>query len=169
LIIAWENPPVLSADKQGKSAGVPEKEKIHISSDRSVFDLESGFSEFIGNVKATQGASIITSDRLKVLFGKDSGQANNQVTSGTSIEKIVANGNVRIIFEKGVAVTQRAEYVTETGVYTLSGNGSKVTSGRNSITGAKITFRRADGRIAVESGRGKQVEAVFYPGEKGIK
>ncbi len=54
-------------------------------------------------------------------------------------------------------------------VLVLSGNNSKVIGENDSISGEKITFYRIDGRIDVESGNNKRVEAVFYSGQKGIK
>ena len=50
----------------------------------------------------------------------------------------------------------------------MSGNGSKIVSGDNSISGEKITIDRVTGRINVESGDKKRVEAVLYSGEKGL-
>jgi lipopolysaccharide export system protein LptA len=54
-------------------------------------------------------------------------------------------------------------------VLVLSGNNSKIISENDSISGEKITFYRTDGRINVESGNKKRVEAVFYSGQKGTK
>ncbi len=92
----------------------------------------------------------------------------NPLAGDESIKKIVANGNVQIKFDNRVAVTQQAVYITENRVLVLSGANSKVISGNNSISGEKITVYRTDGRIQVESGKEERVEAVLYPGEKGI-
>jgi len=89
--------------------------------------------------------------------------------SEESINKIVAKGNVEIKFDNRVATAQQAIYNTETMVLVLSGNNSKIISENESISGEKITFYRIDGRINVESGNKKRVEAVFYSGQKGIK
>ncbi len=74
---------------------------------------------------------------------------------------------MKIRFDNRVAVTQQAVYITESRILILTGTGSKVTSGNNSISGSKITLYRVDGRITVESSSEKRVEAVFYSEEKG--
>ena len=48
----------------------------------------------------------------------------------------------------------------------LSGDNSKVTSGNDSISGARITVYRDSNRIMIESSKAQRVEAVFYPGGK---
>jgi len=143
-------------------------QKIHITSDSLVTDNETKYAEFIGNVRANQGPNIITSERLKVYFKNTLNKVENQVAGKDSIEKIVANGNVTINFDNKVAVAQEAVYITDTRILVLTGANSKITSGNDSISGEKITLYRADGRINVESGAKKRVEAVFFSGEKGL-
>jgi lipopolysaccharide export system protein LptA len=142
---------------------------IHITSDRMISDNQAGYAEFIGNVKATQEKTVITSDRLKIFFKKNIADKGPLSVSEESIHKIIAKGNVEIKFDNRVATAQQAVYNTETMVLVLSGNDSKIVSGNDSISGDKIIFYRADGRINVESGNKKRVEAVFYSGQKGIK
>ena len=50
----------------------------------------------------------------------------------------------------------------------LSGPNSKIVSGSDSVAGEKITIHRANGRINVESGGEKRVNAVFFSGGKGL-
>lgn len=142
---------------------------IHITSDRLISDNKAGYAEFIGNVKATQEETVITSDRLKIFFKKNIADKGPLSVSEESIHKIVATGNVEIKFDNRVATAQKAVYNTETMELVLSGNNSKIISENDSISGEKITFYRIDGRINVESGNKKRVEAVFYSGQKGIK
>lgn len=142
---------------------------IHITSDKLISDNKAGYAEFIGNVKATQDDTVITSDRLKIYYKKNIANKGPLSVSEESIHKIVAKGNVEIKFDNRVATAQQAIYNTETMVLVLSGNNSKIISENESISGEKITFYRIDGRINVESGNKKRVEAVFYSGQKGIK
>ncbi len=142
---------------------------IHITSDKLISDNKAGFAEFIGNVKATQDDTVITSDRLKIYYKKNIANKEPLSVSEESIHKIVAKGNVEIKFDNRVATAQEAVYNTETMVLVLSGNNSKIIGENDSISGEKITFYRIDGRINVESGNKKRVEAVFYSGQKGIK
>ncbi|MFV9644180.1 MAG: LptA/OstA family protein [Desulfobacterales bacterium] len=142
----------------------PEKDskKIHITSDRLIADNEAMFAEFIGNVVAIRGSDVLTSDRLKIFYKRSVDNKEKPVAGEEMIQKIVANGNVVIKFDDKVAVTQQAVYTAETGIIVLTGPNSKVTSGNNCISGEKITMYRSDDRMIVESGKEKQVEAVFY-------
>ena len=142
---------------------------IHITSDKLISDNKAGYAEFIGNVKAAQEETVISSDRLKIFYKKNIANKGPLSVSEESIHKIVAKGNVEIKFDNRVATAQQAVYNTETKVLVLSGNNSKIISEKDSISGEKITFYRIDGRINVESGNKKQVEAVFYSGQKDIK
>ena len=142
---------------------------IHITSDRLISDNKAGYAEFIGHVKAIQGDTVITSDKLKIYFKKNIADKGSLSLNEESIQKIVASDNVEIKFDNRVATAQQAVYNTETMVLVLSGDNSKVISENDSISGEKITFYRMDGRIDVESGNKKRVEAVFYSGQKDKK
>jgi len=142
---------------------------IHITSDKLISDNKAGYAEFIGNVKAIQGNTVITSDKLNIFYKKNIANKGSISVNEESIHKIVAKGNVEIKFDNRVATAQQAVYNTETMVLVLSGKNSKIISEKDSISGEKITFYRIDGRINVESGNKKRVEAVFYSGQKGIK
>ena len=144
-------------------------QKTHITADKLISDSEADYAEFVGNVRAIQGETVITADTLKIFFKKNSGNKDNPSPIEESIKTIVANGNVKIKFDNRVAVTQQAVYSTETEVLVLSGDDSKIISGNDSISGEKITLYRTNGRINVESGKQKRVQAVFYSGEKGLK
>ena len=144
-------------------------QKIHITADKLISDNDADYAEFIGNVRATQEDTVITADRLKIFFKTNADNKDIPAVGEESITKIVASGNVKIKFDNRVAVARQAVYNTETGVLVLSGNNSRIVSGNNSISGEKITLYRTTGRINVESGGEKRVEAVFYSGEKGLK
>lgn len=144
-------------------------ETIRITSEKLISNSEARWAEFIGNVKAVQGNNIITADSLKIFYTGSMKKGQNATPGGESIKEIVATGNVKIHFDNRVAVTQRAVYTTEDRVLVLSGSSSKISSGKDSIAGEKITLFRAEDRIVVEGGSEKQVEAVLYSGEKGIK
>ena len=158
-------------DSSGKTntTGRKNNDKIYITADKLISDNTAGYAEFIGNVRANQGETVITADRLKIFYKKHLADKNKPVIGQEMIHQIVANGNVKIKFESRVAESQQAVYNTETNVLVLSGADSKIISENDTISGEKITFYRADGRIAVEGGPQERVEAVFYAGEKGLK
>ncbi|RZB29972.1 MAG: lipopolysaccharide export system protein LptA [Desulfobacteraceae bacterium Eth-SRB1] len=143
-------------------------EKIHITSDRLIANNEALNVEFIGNVIATKGDEVVTADSLKIFYKKGLDEDKKIAAGEEAIKKIIAKGNVIIRFDDKVAVTEQAEYITETGVLVLTGPNSKVTSGNNFVCGERITLYRTDDRMTVEGTNEKKVEAVFYSGEKGI-
>ena len=160
------------ADEKPKDTDIhsrSETRKIHITADKLISDNEVDYAEFIGNVRATQEDTVITADRLKIFVKKNPENTGAPGIGTESINKIIASGNVKINFDNRLAVTRQAVYNTETGVLVLSGENSKIVSGGDSISGEKITLYRTTGRITVESSEEKRVEAVFYPGEKGLK
>ncbi len=137
-------------------------EGIHITSDNLISNNTDDYYEFFGNVRATQGETVITGDSLKIYYKKDLDTNKNLIADEDSIKKIVVNGNVKIIFDNKIAITKNAVYTTETMILILSGPDSKIISGKDSISGEKITLYRADGHITVESGKENRVEAMFY-------
>lgn len=161
--------PAIAQDKQPPKAQAVEKSKIHITADTLTADDEAKFAEFKGNVKATQGTSVIQADSLKIIYRANDSTKDTGEADASSIEKIVASGNVVITIDDKVAVTHKAVYNMKDRVLMLSGRNSKITSGQDSITGETITFYRTDGRITVEGGSKQRVEAVFFSGGEGIK
>jgi len=143
--------------------------KIHVASEKMFADNEALNVEFIGNVIATRGDEVITTDSLKIFYKKSLGGDKKIGVGEEAIKKIIAKGNVIIRFDDKIAVTEQAEYTAESGVLVLTGPNSKVTSGNSFVCGNKITVYRVDDRMTVEGNGEKRVEAVFYSGEKGKK
>jgi lipopolysaccharide export system protein LptA len=143
--------------------------KINITSDRVVVDNDKRTAEFSGQVRASQGTTVITSNVLTIFYRPTSESDTQDPASGDAIDRIIATGDVKILFDDKVATTATAEYRMDTRVLVLSGPDSKIVSTNNSITGAKITFYRADERVIVEGQEGKRVEAEFYTKENGLQ
>ncbi len=145
-----------------KNAGT-NSDKIHVTSDKLISHGKSGYFEFIGNVRAEQKDTVITTDTLRVHYKKQSENKNNPLGSIDAISKLEAIGNVKINVENGVAETDKAVYLIDKKVLVLTGPNSKFTSGNNTISGSKMTLHMDDERISVEGGQQKRVEAVYYP------
>jgi lipopolysaccharide export system protein LptA len=141
-----------------KSGGGP----IHITSDRVRSNHQESWVEFIGNVKATQDDGVITADSIR-MFYKPSEDGTQGINSA-AVEKMIAEGNVKIVFDDSskTAVAQKAVYTTHDKVLILSGGEPTVWSGQNMIRGDKITLFQAEDRTLVEGGGEKQVEAIFH-------
>ena len=138
-------------------------EQIQIIADKMVTNNAEKFADFIGDVRASQGNLVITSERLRIYYRAEPGADKGQTGSRESIERFVASGNVQVASERYKARADQAEYDLDTKVFVLSGENSTVTSGKNILTGSKITLYRKDGQLKVESSQQKRVKAVFYP------
>nr|MBL0732696.1 hypothetical protein [Desulfobacterales bacterium] len=115
-----------------------------------------------------QGATLITSDSLKIFYDKNKDDKQPD-TDKESIKKLIVTGNVKIIMDNRIATTRQAEYIIKDKVLILTGAGSKVTSGNDSVSGSRIILYRTEGRVIVKGDSKSRVEAVFTPGSKGIK
>ena len=115
-----------------------------------------------------RGNMTIFCDSLKIFYTGTPAQGTQGQPGAESIQRIVAKGNVRINFDNQTATTQQAEWSPKEQTIVLSGPGSKIVSGKNSITGSKITLHQGDNRIQVEGGNDGRVEAQIFSDEKGL-
>lgn len=167
LLLVLPALPAVSADTSSRTQPEEPDQKIRITADRLVANTKTGSAEFIGNVRAAQGSTVITSDRLEVLYDQ-AGKSDAAGKSAAAIKSIISTGNVVIHFDDKVATTDKAVYRSQTGIFTLTGKGTRVTSGDNAITGEKITVDRKNDRMTVESGETSRVNAVIFTGQDGL-
>ncbi len=142
--------------------------KIHITANKLITDNKAMYADFIGNVKAVQDTAVIISDQLRIYYQKSSDDTKNDGLDKESIKKVVASGNVTIKMDDKIAKSEKAVYITETETLILTGSGSKIQSDKNIVSGDKITLYRLEDRMTVESSADKRVEAIVFPGSKGI-
>ena len=137
-------------------------EQIQIVADKLIANDAEKYAEFIGDVQASQGNFTITSEHLRIYYKENIDNLQNQTGDQEFIQRIVASGHVKISSDKYTAETERAEYDLDNAVLVLKGENSTIKSGKNLITGSKITVHRKDGQIVVERGAEKRVKAMFY-------
>lgn len=146
--------------------GQKTQEPTEIQADRLVNHAAEKYAEFTGAVQAVQGTFSMSSDELRVYYEGDllnprAGATHSEIT------RIVASGRVHIVSDQYVADADRVEYEAATDVLTLTGEAATVTSGRNFITGSKITLNRRDGKALAESGPTTRVKAFLHQDDKG--
>ncbi|CAB1057846.1 hypothetical protein D1BOALGB6SA_2601 [Olavius sp. associated proteobacterium Delta 1] len=147
-----------------------EDQPILIEADQLISNNEEKYAEFIGNVKATQADFVITSDKLRIYYEGELLNAEEKSDKDEEmLKKIVASGNVKIRSDQYNADTENAEYDTQTMMIVLTGENSKVFSGKSSVTGSKIVLYRKEGRFKVLGGKKKRVEATIYSGGKATE
>lgn len=142
--VAMAGPPAFS--------GVDSRQPVEITSDRLEADDVAKSLVFIGNAVAKQGDITITGDRLTIYYA----------AGGGDVDRIVAEGNVRIIQGNRLATGARAEYFRIEERMVLSGS-PRVSEGNNSVQGHEIVLLLKENRSVVTSGQGGRVNAVFQP------
>ncbi|UCH22437.1 MAG: lipopolysaccharide transport periplasmic protein LptA [Deltaproteobacteria bacterium] len=167
LILNGVNPATITCTENEKlTAGKPSQNgKIYITADKLVSDNDTQSAEFMGNVKATQGTTVITADRLKIYYSVPE-KTDRPIAGEEAIQKIIASGKVSIRFGDILAKTKQAVYTKETRTIVLTGPNSTIEDGNNSIAGSTITLYMDGKSIRVSSGQRNRVNAVFHPGEK---
>lgn len=163
-------PPVALAAETKQSEGEKANGgQIHITSDQIRSNQHENWVEFIGNVKATQDDGVITADSLRIFYKP--GGADTQGVDSAAVEKMIAQGSVKIVFDNAskTAAAQKAVYTAHDKVLVLSGGEPTVWSGQNIIRGNKITLFQAEDRTLVEGDGKNQVEATFHSqGQAGL-
>ncbi len=131
---------------------------ITVTADQLKADNKGKQAVFTGRVVARQDDVTIYCDRLEVYYGP----------SGDQVDKIVANGTVRIVQADRIGTGGHAVYESKPGRITLTGT-PRVTQGADSITGTVITYYLDEDRSEVQGGANARVEAVIHPRAGSIK
>jgi lipopolysaccharide export system protein LptA len=129
---------------------------INIKSNDLTADNKGKTALFTGKVVAKQGDVTIFCDRMTVYYGAVQGD----------IDKIEADGNVRIVQENRTGTSAHAVYESKEGRITLTGGNPKVMQGTDTVSGKIITYLIDDDRSSVSGGGDSRVEAVINPKAK---
>lgn len=112
-------------DIQAQDSKISKKEKITVVCDGPLdVDYEKNIAIFNNNVKVEKSDLTIFSDKMRVYFtSKKPESAAGQVAEGisSSIDKIVALGNVRILRGENISYSQEAVYTALDKKITLTG------------------------------------------------
>lgn len=120
---------------------------IDIKSDKLELDYKNDSVLFSGHVRAIQAGATLTSDSLKVLYGKNFHQ----------VKKMFANGNVRMSQGTRWATGEHAVLDQAAHTVTLTGN-PVVHNGPDQVTGSRIIVHLDSGKSEVMGAR-----AVLFP------
>lgn len=151
LLAVWGFP---AAAAEGRKARAESRENlpIEITADRLLADSARETVTFEGNVRATQGEVTLFSDRL---FAEYSGTAK-------TIEKITAEGNVRVVYAGKEGRAERAVFYNQEQRIVLSG-GATLSQGEDSLAGDNVTIYLRENRSVVTGGDKGRVRAVIHP------
>ncbi len=140
---------------------------IRIEADRMESNQQQNQVLFHGNVEARQDDMAIQADSMTVTYGGDASTAG---PAGQKVDRIVAQGNVKIVRSDWVATSNEMEFFAADRRVVLSGE-AKAWQGKNMVTGNRIELYLDEGRSVVESGgqQSGRVQAFLYPDEEGDK
>jgi lipopolysaccharide export system protein LptA len=123
---------------------------IDISADALDLDYKKNTVDFRGHVHAAQADAQLTSETLKVIYGKDFHE----------VKQMFADGDVRM--SQGTRWATGDHAVLDQSMHTVVLTGSPVVhDGEDQVTGNRITVHLDTGKSEVEGAR-----AVFFPKEQ---
>jgi len=125
---------------------------ITIKSSQLSADNKGKTAIFTGKVVAKQGDITIFSDKLTINYGDKKGD----------VEKVEAEGNVRIIQENRIGLASHAVYESRLGRITLTGK-PRVMQGADTTSGKTITYLIDDERSIVTGDIGEPVVTTIHP------
>jgi len=130
---------------------------ITIKSTQLSADNKGKTAIFTGKVVAKQGDVTIFSDKLTVYYGDNKGD----------VDKIEADGNVRILQENRIGLASHAVYESKAGRITLTGKPRpRVMQGADTTTGKTITYLIDDERSIVTGDVNEPVVTTIHPQDR---
>ena len=139
---------------------------VRITSDKMVYNQAENSVVFLGNVHGTHTDMAIWAERITAYFTdkkkpKEPKQEKGpEGDLGDKIERIVADGNVRLVANKNEGACALLTYTVNEGVIRMDGN-PILREGQNTIRGDVIKFYIRENRSEVLSGTQHRVEAIF--------
>jgi lipopolysaccharide export system protein LptA len=139
-------------------SGSASREPVEVTSDSLEADDVAKTVIFIGHAVAKQGDVTIHGDRLTI----------HSAAGGNDVERMIAEGNVRIVQGQRTATGDRAEYLRAEERIVLTGS-PRVSEGQNSVQGHEIVLFLKENRSVVKGGADGRVNAVFQPQSGGVR
>lgn len=164
LICVIVSGPLLPALAAFAQEGPKADEPIHVEADLMVSKQKENAVVFTGNVDAKQGMLTIHSDEMTVYHQNQPAAAGTKQEGPQKIQKLYADGNVKIVQENLVATGNHMEFFADQRKVLLTGD-TKVWQDNNLVTGEKVMLDLNTGTTVVEPDKnnGGRVKAFFYP------
>lgn len=168
-----EQPSLLSGAAPGQGQG--KQSPVRITSDKMVYNQAENAVVFLGNVHGTQDdmaiwatkATAYIAQKPKEQKGQKQGDkpADKAGDFGDKIDRIVAEGNVRLVVGKNEGACGMLTFYVNDGVLRMDQN-PILREGQNTVRGDVIKFYINENRSEVLSGTQRRVEAIFYNSPK---
>lgn len=135
---------------------------ITINSDKAIFLREKNFIEFSGNVEVKGEDLNIKCNVLHVYLKNLNKNETSQKATKDILKKMIAEGNVHILFQGKEGFCDICEYNMENKKIILLNNVTLI-QGKNKIKGDKLIIDLITGKSEVFSSKESRVEIIFYP------
>lgn len=167
FLMSFLLPHEIKAQSEINLSGGNENVPINITSDRLEVHTNDNVIIFTGSVMARQGDISIYSDHMSVYYKETENEGLSKDSQESSqnqsqVDKIVAEGHVKIVKEDWIAIAQRAVFFSKDQRVELTGK-PRVWQGKNLVKGDRITLDFKENKSTVERGKDKRVEATIYP------
>ncbi len=156
----------------GSQPMLSKQDPVRITSDKMVYNQAENSVVFSGNVHGTHTDMAIWAERITAYFSDKKKAKEPQPDKGAGdfgdkIERIVAEGNVRLAANKNEGACGKLTYFVQEGVIRMDNN-PILREGQNTVRGDVIKFYVRENRSEVLSGTQRRVEAIFQSpkGEK---
>jgi lipopolysaccharide export system protein LptA len=148
---------------------------VTVNATRLIYSDSDRRARFEGGVTMLGADSTLTADRADIFLlpaGTQRSQprpvAANPAPAPAQVERIVAEGNVRMQQPERVATGQKLLYTAANDSFLLTGGPPAITDAeRGRVTGDSLTFYRADDRVVVDSeGKDKSRTVIHLRGNQ---
>lgn len=159
----------------GKAPEAGKEDPVRITADKMVYSQTENAVVFQGNVHGTQADMAIWATKVTAYFS-DKGKKSPAKDAaekgpgdfGDKIERIVAEGDVRLVAGKNEGACAQLTYFVADGLLRMEGN-PILREGQNTVRGDVIKFYIRENRSEVLSGAQRRVEAIFFSPKGGVK
>lgn len=148
------------------------QDPVRITSDKMVYSQTENAVVFSGNVHGAQADMAIWAAKLTAYFADKARRPGAQQEGGGAdlgggkIDRIVAEGDVRLVAGKNEGACGQLTYFVNEGVLRMEGN-PILREGQNTVRGDVIKYYLKEKRSEVLSGAQRRVEAVFFTPDSG--
>jgi lipopolysaccharide export system protein LptA len=155
--VSAETQPVSVVPGEAVTTSAPSQAPVKITADRMTYVEKDRKVTFSGNVQAEHEGLHLWAATLSAFFTEGGAGAKDM---SDNIERIVADGGVKMKKEKSEGSCRTLTYFVKDGVLRMEGE-PVLSDGANTVSGDVIKFFVKDNRSEVLGGQGKRVEAVF--------
>jgi lipopolysaccharide export system protein LptA len=166
LLLALTSPVISRAETLKKQVENPEPKPIVIKSETMELNNETKIVTFTGAVNAQKDDFVIDCQKMLVFY-ENKPEKSESEGSENSIDRIVAEGQVKISRTNGLTATSdKAIYYQKTEKAVLTGT-PVIKQENDLVEGDRITIFFSENRTLIEGSKQKKVKALIFPkGEK---